>query len=183
MWLCHCRCGKQKVIRGNDLVTGRVRSCKCLYADTAKLRRKIKHGWHGTVEYDAYQHAKGRCQNPRNPSYPNYGGRGIRFLFKSFEDWLSELGPRPSADHSIDRIDNDGHYEPGNVRWATNVQQGENRRTNRVLIIDGQSKTFSEWERYFGWPYRGSRVRERIKLGWCVDCAFKIQHGTCEHKR
>jgi len=87
-----------------------------------------KHGAKSTPEYAAYMSAKGRCNNPRNRSYKDYGGRGIKFLFTSFGQWLAEIGPRPSSAHSHDRIENDGNYEPGNVRWDTKDHQAQNRR-------------------------------------------------------
>jgi hypothetical protein len=87
-----------------------------------------KHDMSRTPEYRAFINAKSRCNNPHVPSYPYYGGRGIRFLFDCFEDWCQELGPRPEAGYSVDRIDSDGNYEPANVRWATRSQQQRNRR-------------------------------------------------------
>jgi hypothetical protein len=91
-----------------------------------------------------------RCYNPHDVSYPNYGARGIRVCDRwreSFEQFFVDVGPRPSPDHSIDRIDNDGHYEPGNVRWATRDEQGHNQRTNRQLTLDGTTKTLAAWAR------------------------------------
>lgn len=81
-----------------------------------------------TIEYRTYEGAKQRCVNPNAPSFENYGGRGIEFRFTSFEQFFSELGNRPSPQHSVDRINNDGHYEPGNVRWATRAEQMANSR-------------------------------------------------------
>lgn len=78
-------------------------------------------------ERQAFLAAKQRCSNPAHRDYAYYGGRGIRFLFSSFEQFAAELGPKPSPKHSIDRIENDGHYEPGNVRWALPLQQIRNR--------------------------------------------------------
>lgn len=80
-----------------------------------------------TAEYEAYTAAKQRCVNPRRKEFPNYGGRGIEFRFTCFEQFFAELGPRPEG-MSLDRINNDGHYEPGNVRWTTKKQQQQNRR-------------------------------------------------------
>jgi hypothetical protein len=81
-----------------------------------------------TPEYRAFDGAKERCLNPRNKDFHRYGGRGIKFLFHSFEAFLAAVGPKPSPDHSIDRMNNEGHYAPGNVRWATRSQQASNRR-------------------------------------------------------
>jgi hypothetical protein len=81
-----------------------------------------------TPEYKAFAGAKNRCKNPR---HKNWHGRGIRFKFKNFQEFIGALGCRPSPAHSLDRIDNDGHYEPGNVRWADAKQQAANRRNRR----------------------------------------------------
>lgn len=88
----------------------------------------IRHGLSKTVEHNAFRSAKARCTNPNNPAWKDYGGRGIKFLFESFEQFLAELGSRP-AGKSLDRFpNNDGNYEPGNVRWATRLEQASNRR-------------------------------------------------------
>jgi hypothetical protein len=87
----------------------------------------------GAREYQAYHSAKNRCNNPRNPGYKYYGGRGIRFLFTSFEQFFAELGPRPPG-LSLDRIDNDGNYEPGNARWAARSEQRRNQRRYTKII-------------------------------------------------
>jgi hypothetical protein len=121
-WLCRCDCGREHLVASGHLTNGSIRSCGCLRVDGPKT-----HGSCYKPEYRAFWHAKARCDNPRDSSYPNYGGRGIQFRFTSFEEWFAELGRRP-AGMSVDRINNDGHYEPGNVRWATASQQAFNRR-------------------------------------------------------
>lgn len=93
------------------------------------VRKKANRRWLAkNPERIAYAQAKARCTNPRHRAWKDYGGRGVEFRFRSFRQFIRLLGPRPSRRHSLDRIDNDGHYEPGNVRWATPRQQARNRR-------------------------------------------------------
>lgn len=144
VWECGCECGntvnKAAFLRS---------SCGCLLKESAARNGRstkgskrpnivgndfaVKHGAcrNGlTPEYKSYQAAKQRCTDPNAENYPDYGGRGIKFLFTSFEQWFAELGPRP-AGMTVDRINNNGNYEPGNVRWATAKQQRRNQRTTR----------------------------------------------------
>jgi len=98
----------------------------------------------------------GRCYRPRNHRYAWYGGRGIRVCDRwrtSFEAFLADVGPRPTPRHSLDRIDNDGDYEPGNVRWATSFEQSRNRRNVKLYTHDGETLTLSEWADRVGLPY------------------------------
>ena len=90
--------------------------------------RNYKHGMNCTPEHFAHGNAKARCTNPNNKMWKDYGGRGIEFRFKSFVEFFAELGMRPSTKHTIDRIDNDGHYEKGNVRWASRTEQNRHKR-------------------------------------------------------
>lgn len=120
-WNCLCDCGKTTVAFSGNLKAGTKRSCGCL-----KSSCQVKHGKSESVEYAAYHGAKHRCNNPNNPLYAEYGGRGIEFKFKSFLEFFAHVGPRPEG-FSLDRKDNDGHYEFGNVRWATQREQLMNR--------------------------------------------------------
>jgi hypothetical protein len=107
---------------------------------------------------------KERCTNT---AFKNYGGRGISVCQRwadSFEVFISDMGPRPSPKHSIDRIDNDGNYEPGNCRWATNLEQARNRRTNRVITLDGESLCLVDWAKRTGVDHR--TISERLRKGW-----------------
>jgi hypothetical protein len=92
------------------------------------------HGMHAHPVYKLAHEAKRRCTVPSNPAYPRYGGRGIEWRFKDFSEFYAHIGPRPSSKHLLDRIDNDGHYEPGNVRWATPKQSLANRRPYRRKV-------------------------------------------------
>lgn len=115
------------------------------------------HGLTESPEYRSWCSMKARCCNPRNPSYARYGGRGItvcpRWL-DSFENFLADVGNRPGPKYTIDRFpNNDGNYEPGNVRWATAQEQSRNRRSNRVIEFGGASRTVAEWADVLGVRY------------------------------
>jgi len=128
-WLCRCDCGKD-VVRcwrhiSYSLKRGSRSSCGC----------KPRHSTHlasDTPEYTSYSSAKNRCNNSNDKNFEHYGGRGISFLYSSFEEFLQDVGKRPSLSHSLDRIDNNGNYAPGNCRWSTQKEQCNNRRNKRI---------------------------------------------------
>lgn len=125
-YLFVCDCGNQKAIKGSSVTGGAVVSCGCVWKNHIRTHA-IRHDMYRSPEYQAYQNARMRVQDEKPSIWKNYGGRGIEFRFTSFEQWFKELGPKPSPKHSVDRIDNDGHYEPGNIRWATRREQNLNK--------------------------------------------------------
>lgn len=130
-WLCQCICGKQAIVVQQCLTSSHTKSCGCLRSDVARAQ-ETEHGQTGTQIYNCWKGMIDRCTNPRDKRYADYGGRGISVCtrWRVFANFLADMGPRP-AGHSIDRIDNDGNYEPGNCRWATAKQQRGNRRPQR----------------------------------------------------
>ena len=134
-WLCECDCPerKQHIAIGSHLKTNNVKSCGCLAKGEARRQASLIHGGVGTPEYDSYNGAKKRCNPSRKDDFPDHAGRGIEFRFAGFEEFLAEVGPRPEPkfDYSLDRINNNGHYEKGNVQWATKKEQAWNRRCTR----------------------------------------------------
>lgn len=177
LWLCRCECGVVKSIRGTALRNGTILSCGCLSREI-NSRQFRTHGHSYKREYAIYAQARQRCVNPKNGGFHKYGGRGIEFRFSCFEDFIEAVGFRPTPQHSLDRIDNDGHYEKGNLRWATPSEQAHNTRTNRTLTIDGETKILSDWSRATG--ESTSNIIARIKRGWCVKCS--VYGVRCSHR-
>lgn len=133
---CRCSCGREKDVSSGHLTGGKSLSCGCLRGEQIGAHVRT-HGRSKSAEYTAWQSMRSRCNNPRVPYWNNYGGRGIRVCDRwneSFAAFYADIGPRPSAEHSIDRIDNDGHYEPGNCRWSTRLEQAQNTRRKRAVM-------------------------------------------------
>lgn len=158
-WLCVCKCGTAKVIREDALLNEKTHSCGCLSKENAAAvgRANSRHGATRIKgnnnprippEYKAWQEMRYRCENPSSPDYLRYGGRGINVCdrWQSFENFLADVGPRPSAQHSLDRFpNNNGNYEPSNVRWATKKEQARNTRRNKLITIKGETRCLAEW--------------------------------------
>ena len=151
------------------------------------MSAKLRHGQAGLdaehrSEYLAWRNMRRRCYCPKDPAFHNYGGRGIRVCeqwLDDFAQFLKDAGPKPSADHTLDRINNDGNYEPGNVRWATEKTQSRNRRTNAKVTWRGESLPLSEWAERLG--VKDDTLRRRL-LRWPLEQAMTVPVGSAEPK-
>jgi hypothetical protein len=131
-WVCRCECGQTKTVRAGHLTKGKIRSCGCLSIQTT-IARCVTHGKTKTREYETWCQIKARCYNPKSDVYRYYGGRGIRVCDRwreSFSAFFEDMGLKPSARHSIERRDVNGHYEPANCYWATWSEQNANKRNS-----------------------------------------------------
>jgi len=195
LWRCQCECGKICVVRANDLVRGQTTSCGCLHREVA-LKAVTKHGHSpfrgASPEYKTWASAKARCQDKEEK---DYGGRGIvmcRGWSDDFASFYADMGPRPSGDHSVDRIDGNANYSCGhcdeclargwkaNCRWADGFQQGRNKRNNVVLEFQGESLCLSEWSERLGIKY-GSLL-SRVMRGWPVERILTEPLGQSQPK-
>lgn len=138
-WLCQCDCGREKVVRSSDLIQGKTKSCGCFH-DEAIAKRAFRHGHSkgahskGTKTYSTWMAMRDRCRYPNYKDYKYYGGKGIKVCerWNSFENFLTDMGERPEG-LTLDRIDSNGDYEPGNCRWATWAEQRANQcRSDRT---------------------------------------------------
>ena len=139
-WHCVCDCGKRGTPTDNNLLRGKSRSCGCAQREAAH-RNRFLHGLVGSKEHTAWANAKARCFDPKNPRYACYGGRGIYMCAEwaqSFAAFLTHIGPAPGGT-TLDRIDVNRGYEPGNVRWATKAVQARNKRTTRLDLMDASA--------------------------------------------
>lgn len=170
MWLCKCRCGTFITARSGSLRSGNTTSCGCKRTESVtKHGEFVGHRTRHTPEYSAWVAMLTRCRDESHVSYHNYGGRGIRVCerWSSFEHFLADVGRKPSPSHTLDRWPNkDGHYEPGNVRWATKKEQARNTRRNLLLTHDGRTLCVAEWAEILG--VNRNTVYGRLNRGWTL---------------
>lgn len=167
-WLCICECGNFAEVFASHLTSLHTKSCGCLHGE--------KHGDSHTRLHNTWEHMRGRCYNPNNPKYKNYGGRGIKICdewynsYLAFKDWAINNGYDDTL--TIDRINNDGNYEPNNCRWATIKQQNNNQRKNLSFTINNVTKTLAQWCETYNISYH--KAYQRIfKLGYNIEKAIK----------
>ena len=171
---CRCDCGTVRVVRLCSLVRSEIKSCGCwrrAFAAAQKAGRT--HGLSHSGTYGSWVAMKCRCTNSKHVAYKHYGGRGIAVCarwFESFENFLADMGDRPLG-FTLDRINPDGDYEPGNCRWVLPKIQGNNRRSNRLLNHHGISLTLSEWADLTG--LKKTTLRERLRRGWSLERALQ----------
>ncbi len=175
VWQCRCACGKLSSVDGASLRRGDTKSCGCLrkegmttHGQSMGKQRKFGYGiWSGI---------KSRCENTRVKEYASYGGRGIQMCERwscSFDNFIQDMGKRPSRRHSIDRIDNDGDYEPGNCHWATRDEQGQNRSNNVRVVYLGRDMTIRNAVNIAGNVALLATAKWRVKHGWSVERAVE----------
>lgn len=170
-WACQCDCGGAAVCFSASLRRGDSASCGCLNRERVSAA-VATHRMHGTPTYRSWVAMVNRCGDLSNA---RYGGRGIQVCDRwkhSFESFLEDMGVRPSCAHSIDRWpNNDGNYEPSNCRWATDVEQSNNKRSNRLITYNGRTQTIAMWAREIG--VRSDTLRFRIVSGRSLSEALR----------
>lgn len=172
VFLVRCDCGTEKTIRALSITKGATQSCGCLATELLSVRMR-RHGGVGSAEYNTWLGLRARCKNVAAPQYEHYGGRGIKVCKRwddSFKAFLADMGPRPSAKHSIDRIDNDGDYEPGNCRWATVSEQRNNMSSNAPITLGERTMNVTDWAREL--RLNRTTIMARLKRGWTAEQAL-----------
>ena len=151
-WLCKCDCGSEHLASGDVLKNGHVKSCGCLKAEVDAKGTRFRHGLSKSSEHKIWCGITERCHNKKSKFFMRYGGRGITVCrrWKTFENFYADMGPRPSSAHTLDRVNNNGNYEPSNCRWATPEEQANNKSSNVMISIDGETKTLAQWCRETG---------------------------------
>ena len=165
-WLCYCECGRFRPMREDAIEVGR--QCICVTQEIRAASTRT-HGRSSSKVYNTLRKMIDRCHNPRNTRFRDYGARGIAVCQEwrdSFEAFYAHVGDPPSSGHSINRIDNDRGYEPGNVRWATRREQQQNMRTSRLITHNGETLCVSEWARRVG--LKPGTIRRRLDMGWPI---------------
>lgn len=166
-WLCECVCGKKHPVTSGSLVSGRVRSCGC-----ERLKSITRHGLSSTPEYLVWKGIIQRTSNPNSPCFDRYGGRGITIdaSWRDFEIFYMEMGSRPSARHTVERIDNEKPYSKANCIWATRQAQANNRSSSVLVLLNGITKSVTQWCRELNVDYKC--VKARLERGWSPERSF-----------
>lgn len=181
-WWCRCECGTERAFPMSPLKRGRATSCGCKRAE--KTRSLLRtHGETGCLEYHSWQSMLARCRNTKDASYPLYGGRGIKVCHRwlKYENFITDMGRRPSKNHTLNRIDNNGNYTPANCNWATKKEQARNRRSSLLLVLGGVTKTLAEWSEMYG--HNPISVLKRLKRGWSLRKSLRTPMRKMRQRR
>jgi hypothetical protein len=182
-WMCKCDCGVIKSVLGMSLLDGNTQSCGCLFIERA-IESRFTHRLSKTVEYKTWQNMITRCTNPNSNVYKNYGLKGIKVCDRwlhSFENFIADMGNKPTTKHSIDRINSKGNYEPSNCRWATRKEQDGNKTNSFLIEYNGQVRCLRDWSEYLNIKY--VTLMARIKVyKWSLDKAFSEPVGQSKNK-
>lgn len=179
-----CDCGVEKDMKHRDILNGKVVSCGCFSAEMAS-DRFTKHGGYRTREYKSWNAMIQRCMNPNATAWDDYGGRGISVCeewlgTEGYHQFVKDMGFRPDG-MTLDRIDTNGNYEPGNVRWATPKTQQNNRRVTKMLTFNGETMSQAAWTQRLGMSRNA--ISERLRKGWTVEQALSAPLGKGGPKR
>ena len=164
-WHCQCECGNTITVATSYLKNGNTQSCGCLMID-----RVTTHGKYGSKVYKAWQRIIQRCNNVNFVQWKDYGGRGIKICarwLESFDNFYADMGDLPSDKHTIERIDNNGDYEPDNCKWDTMRNQRRNARSNRLITFNGETLCMRDWETKLG--FGRNVIAWRLDHGWSVE--------------
>ena len=171
-WLVRCDCGNEKVMQYASV--RRAKSCGCLTKQILRDAQTLHgHAIRRTATYIAWRSMRARCLKPSHKSWPDYGGRGIKICdsWLKFENFLADMGEKP-AGMQLDRVDNNGNYEPSNCRWATPMQNCNNRRSSHFIEFRGERRSVSQWARATGIPR--DTLSFRLENGWSITDALTI---------
>lgn len=173
-WRCICDCGKECTVLGNALVTRHTKSCGCYLRETSN--RPKSHGLSKTKEHAIWKAMRQRCNDKNASNYHRYGGRGIKIctewnLFINFYNWCQNSGFKDGL--TIDRIDNDGNYEPNNCRWVDKSTQGNNKSNNRKMMFNGELVSVTRVGSIIGIDRR--TISYRLKSGWTDEQCVSIK--------
>jgi len=166
-WNCLCECGTRLVVRAANLQHGKRKSCGCVMRAKRSKGTNYRHGMAHSPEWNAWSEMKRRCYDPRRKFYKYYGGRGIKVCarwMESFENFLADMGLKPSPEYSIEREDVDGDYEPGNCSWSPRSRQAVNRTDTVRIRVNGTTKALADWCRETG--VSPGTAHKRISDGW-----------------
>lgn len=173
MWYCRCECERITRVYSSSLISGKSKSCGCISSEAG--RNRIIHGYarngHSTPEYRTWSGMMQRVKNSNSPNFGDYGGRGISICerWEDIDNFIEDMGIRPNGT-SIERINNNGDYCKDNCYWATRTEQQNNRRNNKFITYNGDTKTIAQWENEYKFPV--DTIRRRIKYGWTIDEAL-----------